>query len=69
MITIKRTFQELKIKGYKSGVCGKCGKKTQNPFNKNKDGVIKDRDEIFYELRLERDEWLKKPLYHAKCED
>ena len=77
MILIKRKFQELQKNAIKSGVCSVCGKRatrsktfyqTLNPWNKNEDGTVKDHGDIFHELKMEADEWLKKPIYHAKCE-
>jgi len=71
------TFSEVSLRGEKSGKCAVCGKhakraekfwQTQNPYNKNSDGSVKSRSDIMKELVIERDEWLKKPLYHQKCE-
>lgn len=31
---------------------------TISPFNKNKDGTVKTRDQIFEEVKLERDMWV-----------
>ena len=58
--------------------CSICGKKMQkvirvmqtvNPFNLNKDGYIKTREEIYKELHIELKEKLKQPLTHKKCMD
>lgn len=32
---------------------------TVNPFNKNADGSLKTREQIYDEVRAERDAWLK----------
>ena len=61
------TFQEVSIKGVKRFV-GEDGKKktrtmkfcqTLNPFNKNADGSVKNRDQIMVEITKERDDWMK----------
>lgn len=66
-MTITYTFREVKIKGVKKWK-GEDGKRhtttrtfsqTINPFNKNKEGKIKSRDEIMTEITAERDAWIK----------
>jgi len=37
---------------------------TLNPFNKNKDGIIKSVDEIRAELAEERDKWKDQGVWH-----
>lgn len=70
-------FQEYGVTGTKSGKCPACGKKasrtqkfsqTQNPFNKNKDGLIKTVDEIREENKTKLFAWKEEPVYHAGCE-
>lgn len=70
-------FNEISLHSQKSGTCPMCrtparrSKKfyqTLNPFNKNKNGFIKTREEILKELKEEINQWHKEPVYHAKCE-
>lgn len=71
-------FQEYGVRGSKSGICPKCGKKasrstkiyqTQNPFNKNKDGIMKSVDEIQTENKENLFKWKEEPVYHSRCEE
>lgn len=71
------SFNEVKIYGTKSGICPVCKKpakrqkkffQTLNPFNKNKNGLPKNREEILKELAIKENQWKKEPVYHAKCE-
>jgi hypothetical protein len=64
-MTIVR-FQQVKLKGvrfwYENGKKRQETKiffQTINPFNKNRAGLPKDRSEIFRELIIERDQWLR----------
>lgn len=68
---MKVYFEEVSIKGKKSGKC-ECGKRitrqntfmqTISGFNKNKEGGLKTKAEILKELVIERDEWIKKPVH------
>ncbi len=70
-------FEEVKLYGSKSGKCSVCKKpcnrsqkfaQTLNPFNKNKDGEVKTRQEIVTELQAELAEWRGKPPIHSRCE-
>lgn len=70
------TFQEVSFKRHKTGKCIVCGKQvkltekfwgTINPFNKNEDGTIRTREDIWSKLKLDADEWSKKPIKHHKC--
>ena len=71
------TFDEVKMQGRKNSKCA-CGKRvtrqhtfsqTINPFNKNKDGEIKTRQEINEELRAEIEAWKQEPVLCTACED
>ncbi len=71
------TFQEVKYSSQKSGHCAVCGKpasrsqkffQTLNPYNRNADGSIKNRDDIRRELNEEIAKWRLVPVKHAKCE-
>ena len=73
----KVVFNEVVRFGFKNGNCSVCGKnckrkqkfyQTINPFNKNKDGSVKERNQIIFELSREIEEWEKLPIIHAKCE-
>ena len=70
------TFEAIKRQVSKSGKC-LCGKRltrsttlqqTINPFNKNKDGVIKTYREIFDELMIEAKLWKEQPVRHYSDE-
>jgi hypothetical protein len=70
------TFDEVYLYADKSGTCEKCGKparrakkfwQTLNPFNKNSEGLVKSRQEIYTELNHEISAWRKEPVLHAKC--
>jgi hypothetical protein len=59
-------FEEVKYHVTKKTVCTGCGKKlmrsttfsqTINPFNKNADGAMKTRREIWHELAAEAEAW------------
>lgn len=71
------TFQEIFLSFSKSGICPSCGKRakrsqrfsqTINPFNKNSEGQIKSREEIYAELHQRGKSWMQTPTFHAKCE-
>lgn len=60
------TFDTVKFYARKSGKCPACGKttirsrvfeQTLNPYNRNEQGLVKSRDEIRAELRVEAEEW------------
>ena len=60
------TFQEVSVKATRRWT--EDGKKRQetrkfwqtiNPFNKNVDGAMKNRDEIYTEICAQRDAWLR----------
>ena len=71
------TFEEVKYNMQKSGKCPVCGKtctiskkffQTLNPFNKNADGTVKSRDDIYKGLTIQIKDWKKIPPIHGKCE-
>lgn len=71
------SFQEVSITTEKQGKCSCCNKsckvkkrfyQTLNPFNRNADGAVKNKQEIVSEISAERDLWLKQPPKHKKCE-
>ena len=76
---IKTTnYNEVGFRHTKSGKCSVCGKQasrtkhfyqTINPFNKDKDGNIKDGGQIWKELDIECKRWQKEPVIHARCEE
>lgn len=41
---------------------------TVNPFNTNKDGTVKDRDQIMAELKASRDEWVANGGFNNQSE-
>ena len=70
-------FEKVSINPRRSGKCAACGKpctrskefyQTISQFNTNADGTRKTYLDIRSELVEEQREWLKTPLYHAKCE-
>ncbi len=74
---MKTFFREIKINGEKSGKCSVCGKKatrsevffqTLNPWNKLLSGELKAKEDIFEELKVEKEAWLNLPVIHKKCE-
>ena len=67
---MKIYFNEVSIKAVKKWT-GSDGKKHQqtkkfyqtvNPFNKNPDGTVKTREEIFREIVKQRDEWIDEAI-------
>jgi hypothetical protein len=78
MRTMRLTFDEVKLMTTRSGKCaGGCGRRTRrtirvmqtlNPFNKNRVGVPKSREEILTELRAKLADEKAKPLYCTECE-
>jgi hypothetical protein len=70
-------FDEIKYYAKKYGTCQVCKEKairqkmfsqTLNPFNKNSDGTIKSKNDIYRELQVEADQFKKEPVRHLKCE-
>lgn len=70
-------FMSVKLSRAVSGDCCDCGKKvrqtitceyTFNPFNKNVDGSVKNRDEVLKDVAKELEEKCAEPLTHRKCE-
>jgi hypothetical protein len=71
------TFNEVTIHGMKSVKCVRgCGRtlkrsrrfwQTLSPFNKNASGQLKGRDEIFDELKAERNTWAEQPETCKHC--
>ena len=70
-------FQEVKLYGCKSIKCaGGCGRtlkrqrkfyQTLNPFNKTAQGVVKDANDIYSELRKDIKTWQKEPVTCIHC--
>lgn len=65
---MKIRFEEVKISATRRWTeNGKRRQETRvfmqtiNPFNKNADGLPKTREQIFQELKTERDAWLAQP--------
>jgi hypothetical protein len=40
---------------------------TISPFNKNKDGSLKTKEQILEEENRNAKKWLLEPLHHIKC--
>ena len=78
---MKYTFNKIKVSSKISNVCKKCGKKrtrtisnyqTLNPFNKNKEGKLKNTSEIREELEIsvsKKIQKLKKYFICASCQN
>ena len=73
---ITYTFEEVAISKTKYGVCPKWGKKYQetkqfsqtiSPFNKNANGEIKTREEIYDELCVNANKWFDQPIKEHSC--
>jgi hypothetical protein len=73
---VRIVFVPVKLYATKTGKCTVCGKyvkrqtifeQTLNPFNKNKEGIPKNKIEIYKELYIERTNWMKEPIKHKKC--
>jgi len=74
---MRTEFPEIKVYGEKSVKCDAgCGHRirrkktfwqTLSPFNKKADGSIKNVDEVYAELRAERDEWKAAPMTCKTC--
>jgi hypothetical protein len=71
-------YERVERRDYKRGRCVACGKtaersqtfqQTINPFNKNSDGAVKTRDDIWTEISAEARAWLAQPVFHARCEN
>ena len=72
------TFNEVTLHGQKSVRCaGGCGRtlkrskkfwQTLSPFNKTTTGELKSRDQIYDELRAERDTWLAQTEMCIHCD-
>lgn len=69
MIRTKQYFYPISVSATKRWTT-KDGKKRQrkrkfyqtiNPYNKNKNGEMKTKEEILVEITAERDAWLKQP--------
>src|SRR4051812_42100516 len=71
------TFERVLIRGEKTVKCSSgCGRRlkrsntfeqTLNPWNTRKDGVPKQRTDIYPELQAERDQWIKEPEICDHC--
>jgi len=71
------TFNEVAIHGMKSVKCaGGCGRilkrsrkfyQTLSPFNKNAAGQLKSRDEIYEEIRAQRNAWVAETEMCKHC--
>ena len=71
-------FQEVSVYGEKTAKCPKCGKyykrkekfwATINPWNVNKDGVMKSWDEVYQDVMNERAKWLEEPIEPHNCKE
>ncbi len=76
-IKTKPNLNEVDYYAVKNGICEYCGKhaarerkftKTLNNTDKTVDGHIKDRVDIYRELKQESEEWKCLPVNHRKCE-
>jgi len=74
---MKHEFEEVSFKASKSVKCWGCGKRmkrtkkfwqTLNPFNKNSEGLPKDREEIMFELLLAEGIWRSQEEFCISCD-
>lgn len=74
-VTVTYRFKVVKTRREKSGKCPVCGKRvirkatfehTINPFNKNKDGSVKNESEVRRDVNIEADRWVP-DFTHDKC--
>ena len=76
MTRIVTTYEPIRRTASKSVPCPICGKKvkrqrtfkmTLNPFNKNPDGTVRDRSDIWAALGEQVKEWSAKAEAHPRC--
>ena len=73
MTRIRFEVVKYPAKRYLKCLCGKQLKRTKifeqtiNPYNKNKDGVVKTRNEIWQELRIEAEKWENEKVNPYPC--
>lgn len=69
------SFTEVAISAQKKGVCPVCGRvvirrerfwQTENPFNRNDDGTVRTREEIYAAVKADADAWVP-DFTHVKC--
>lgn len=74
---VRINFQEVSLLGEKRVPCAVCGKRltrktkvwqTENPYNRNVDGVPKSRQEIYAELQQEIRDWKLVSVVCRGCE-
>lgn len=70
-------FESVNLTGFKQGKCADCDKRTKrtkrftqtiNPYNRNPDGSVKTRDQVYESVRSEIDRW-KALVICAGCEE
>jgi len=70
------TFDEISLTGVKNVKCSGCGKKlkrqqrffqTLNPFNKDKNGMVKSKHQIYTELEEDIKKWEVEPEKCRNC--
>lgn len=71
------TYEEVSSRGRKSGPCEVCGKpatrsrtftNTVNPWNRNPDGTVRTRAEVWAHVNELRHAWEAQPVLHERCE-
>lgn len=71
------SFPEIWSRHTRTGPCPVCGKRTRrskkfeqtvNPFNKNPDGTVKTRDEVWASVRAEAKAW-EPDFRHEACKE
>lgn len=72
---VRTEFEKVGVYAKKSGKC-LCGKRrsrseylyqTVNPFNKNKSGQVKTREEVRADVQKEYERWLAAPILCDSC--
>lgn len=76
--TVTTIFEKIERHAERSGFCFKCSEKrkrqktfyqTVNPWNKNDDGSVRTRTEIYNDIGREIAEWKAGPFICASCEN
>lgn len=70
-------YDEVSYHARKVGLSAKCDKpatrqrkftNTINPFNRNPDGSVRTRSEVWENVKRLGHEWEAEPVRHARCE-
>ena len=71
------SFSRVCFLAAKVGKCEKCGKRVRRTktfwksisrWNRNEDGSVRTREEIYIACKKEGKQWESEPIFHLKCE-